>query len=218
MIEQAQASVSPDIKEQPLTVRYAIKEHIDKDMTEADGKLVMHIDADVRVPDADALPIVRIKPGRFSQETVSAVFSSLCGDTPMYDVRNVYTKAEIDEAVLYCREKQSKDPGFGRDYEAEIAKYTDKYDSAPEEIEEKPSDGMLKENAVYSDRENKEGFLGNNTVLEARSVPADMFWEKGKYFRVWNYSDQTEPIEVSVNDPYEGIDRTYTSDPSYVRK
>jgi hypothetical protein len=215
MIDMAQATVSPEIEKQSLVTRYAIKEHIDNEMTEADGKLVIHIDADVRVPDTDIVSIVRVKPGKFSQETVTSLFTLLCGDTPMYQTRDVYTKAEIDAAIVRCRELQSENPGTGRDYEAEIARYVDQYESAPEVIEEIPSDGTLEENAIYADSETQEGFLGNNTMLEARSVSSDMFWEKGKLFYVWNYSDQTEPVEVVINDPYEGTDREITMDPSY---
>ena len=216
MIEKAQATVSPEIEKQSLVTRYAIKEHIDKEMTEADGKLVIHIDADVRVPDTDTVPIVRVKPGRFSQETVASLFSLLCGDTPMYEVRDVYTKAEIDEAIVRCRELQRENPGTGRDYESEIARYVEQYDSAPEKIEEVLTDGTLKENVIYIDEDNEEGFLGNNTIVEAKSVPSDVFWEKGKYFSVWNYSDQTEPIIVEINDPYETEKKgEYTLDPTY---
>jgi len=215
MIEKAQTTVSPEIKKQSLVTRYAIKEHIDKEMTEADGKLVIHIDADVHVPDSDIIPIVRVKPGRFFQDTVTSLFSLLCGDTPMYEARDAYTKAEIDAAIIRCRELQSENPGTGRDYESEIARYVDQYESAPEVIEDIESDGTLKDNIIYADRENQEGFLGNNTILRAKSVPADMFWEKGKYFSIWNYSDQTEPIEVVINDPYEGVDREIMMDPRY---
>ena len=113
MIEKAQATVSPEIEKQSLVTRYAIKEHIDNQMSEADGKLKISIDADVFVPDTDVIPMVSVQPGRFSQETVSALFSALCGDTPMYETRNEHTKEEIQQVILETKKITGKDAQDG---------------------------------------------------------------------------------------------------------
>ena len=210
MIEKAQATVSPEIEKQSLVTRYAIKEHIDNQMSEAEGKLKISIDADVFVPDTDIIPMVSVQPGRFSQETVSALFSALCGDTPMYETRNEHTKAEIDEAIIKLKELKSKAEGTGRDFDSEIEQLTEQYDSAPEEIEDVLSDGLLIEKEIYADVDSKEGYLGTNTIFTARSVPSDIMFSQGKFFFVYNNSDQTEPVEVTFVDPHEGQEWTDT--------
>ena len=70
------------------------------------------------------------------------------------------------------------------------------------------SGGLLKESEIYADEANKEGYLGTNTMLAARSVPSDIMFSQGKFFFVYNYSNQTEPIEFTSS--YEGEERTHT--------
>ena len=61
---------------------YDIPEHLIQEITGAEGRLVVHIDADVQVPD-HAMPIVRVHPVDFSQEFVYRIWDRLIGDAPM---------------------------------------------------------------------------------------------------------------------------------------
>ncbi|MBR4079345.1 MAG: hypothetical protein IKK29_03975, partial [Christensenellaceae bacterium] len=69
MIEKAEEELPPEVAKLPLTERYAVKEHLEKTVTELDGKLIIEVDADISVPAADKLPIVKVTPANFSQDT-----------------------------------------------------------------------------------------------------------------------------------------------------
>ena len=82
MIDMAKAvPQTADTAREPVSVRleaetpdfhtlYDIPEHLTRELSGADGRLVVHIDADVKVPDK-AMPIVRVHPIDFSQAFVS---------------------------------------------------------------------------------------------------------------------------------------------------
>ena len=53
--------------------------------TEADGRLKIIVDAQVRVPDVERLPMVQVRKSRFSQERINQVAQILFAGDPMYD-------------------------------------------------------------------------------------------------------------------------------------
>ncbi len=53
--------------------------------TEADGRLKIIVDAQVRVPDVERLPMVQVRKSRFSQERINQVAQILFAVDPMYD-------------------------------------------------------------------------------------------------------------------------------------
>ena len=79
---------------------YDIPEHLTRELTGAEGRLVVHIDADVKVP-TKAMPIVRVHPVDFSQEFVSQLWDKLIGDTEMYIESNERTKEVIEKQMEY---------------------------------------------------------------------------------------------------------------------
>ena len=79
---------------------YDIPDHLTKELTGADGRLVVHIDADVKVP-TKAMPIVRVHPVDFSQAIVSQLWDKLIGDTEMYIDTNERTKEVIEKQMEY---------------------------------------------------------------------------------------------------------------------
>ena len=79
---------------------YDIPEHLTHELTGADGKLIVHIDADVKVTQA-AMPIVRVHPVDFSQELVYKLWDRLVGDTPLYLESHERTKQVIESQMQY---------------------------------------------------------------------------------------------------------------------
>jgi hypothetical protein len=203
MIDMAQATLAPQVEKLPLTERYAVKEHLEKTITLLDGKLTIEVDADVGVPSADAIPIVRVVPANHSQETVTALFSALCGDTVMYQSRDgksgcPYSKAEIDDILIWLRqnigalEASGGDEDDIRNLKEEAEYYERAYAAAPEFVEDTLSDGTLvEEDVTYYDT-----FAGKTTTASAVEHPG-RYWAglQGKRFYVYNNANQTEAVE-----------------------
>lgn len=202
MIEKARETLAPETEKLPLTERYAVKEHLKKTITELDGKLVIDVDADVGVPATDRLSIVRVVPANHSQETVYALFNALCGDTKMYKSRETedgarFTKAEIDDILVTLNKEISDAQGSGGDeneimsLQDEVDYYKRTYTDAPDSIEDTPSDGTLEGNDVYCG----ETLAGKNTRVFAVEYPGKYYDYQGKFFNLYNNSDQSEPVE-----------------------
>lgn len=207
MIEKAQQTLAPEVKKLPLTARYAVKEHLEKTVTEMDGKLVIKVDADVGVPATDRISITRVTPANHPQETVYELFRALCGDTKMYKSRetqdeSMYTKAEIDEIIIALDKDISELQGSGgneydiKSLQETVDYYKGVYSDAPDSIQDTPANGTLKEQEVYYG----DTFAGTNTTTFAVEYPGKYYnGDQGKAFRVYNNSDQKEKVE------YEGL-------------
>jgi len=106
--------------------------------------------APIHVPDADRIPIVRVKAGEFSQEQVTAYWDALVGDTVMYEPQTQMTKSEIEEFLINYRKaiaEREHDPDYEQIIEqtkATIAYLESLHPKAPEVIERKPADSTLK--------------------------------------------------------------------------
>ena len=119
-----------------LAVRIGAPEQLAWENISIDGKLTVSIDAPVRVPEND-MPVVRIDPADFSQETIDQVYRGLVGDTPMYETVYQRTKSELEASLAYYRgvledaSASAVDKDFAQDYikdiESELA-------GAPESI------------------------------------------------------------------------------------
>lgn len=62
--------------------------------------LTMAADAEVVLPDAPAIPTVRVKPADFSQDMVNKMYDYLVGDTVMYEAQPLRTRSQIEEDIL----------------------------------------------------------------------------------------------------------------------
>ena len=85
MLEKAQAAPEADLEARPetsLSERYAIPQQMKLAITGAEGRLSISIDAPVTVPERE-LPLARVSPAQFGQDTVTAFYDALVGDTPM---------------------------------------------------------------------------------------------------------------------------------------
>ena len=191
MIEKAEQPLPTEKQELPLTERYETKEHLKKTITEMDGKLIIEVDAEVSVPDAEEMPIVKITPANFSQEEIYSMIESLCGETPMYKGRSVYAKKEIAESLVMLN-RELETAGDPDEVLAMIAEYEAEYETAPETIEDERSDGTLRENR----EELGDGtFLGTYTSAFGVEFPNKPYGYRGKQYSVFNNSNQTEAIE-----------------------
>lgn len=167
--------------------QYNIPQRFSFAKSEADGKLVIEVDAEVFVPDYP-MPIVRVEVAQFSQDTVSALYEAFLGDTPMIETIDTLTKSQIEELLIFYQKvmadenADASDKDFAESY---IEDLTAKYETAPKTIETTPATSELK----YM----TETFDGHATVhyygINASS-------EDGKhYFQVRNDRDNEQAIE-----------------------
>ena len=134
---------------------YDIPEHLTRELTGAEGRLVVHIDADVKVP-TKAMPIVRVHPVDFSQEFVSQLWDKLIGDTEMYIESNERTKEVIEKQMEYYLSiaDGEYDNGMETPEEAleELKRLQEEYLTAPEGKPPERADGTLQQLEVTSEQ------------------------------------------------------------------
>lgn len=162
------------------------------------GKLSVAVDADITVPDAAAMPIIRVKPADFSQETVDAFWKYFVGDTEMVGAQAERTKAEIEEDIVELRRKAESDPDYvGNDMAQGLIEQLEKrYAAAPETAVQTPCDGKLRD---FERRDPLTGaYSGQYTGVDAVSTVTG---EGRITFRVRNHSED-EQIVVDEKTPY----------------
>ena len=134
---------------------YDIPEHLTHELTGAGGRLVVHIDADVKVPQR-AMPIVRVHPVDFSQEFVYQLWDKLIGDTEMYIESDERTKEVIEKQMEYYLSiaNGEYDNGMETPEEAreELQRLQEEYRTAPEGKPPERADGTLQQLEVTSEQ------------------------------------------------------------------
>lgn len=109
---------------------------------------IMTADADIVLPAAEKLPTVRVIPADFSQELVDRLYDYLVGDTVMYEMSSVRTKADI-EAELIDWKQTLADPDASPEQRAQaeekIAELTGQYAAAPETMQYERGNPTIRE-------------------------------------------------------------------------
>lgn len=113
--------------------------------------MTLSVNAPVSIPNGNEISIFRVIPGNFSQEQVSAIWSELIGNTEMFYTSAEMTKPEIEAALVFTKNNmaQADNEEDKLRYEAQLAYFTDIYDSAPEEKELERDYGVLRELFLY---------------------------------------------------------------------
>ena len=204
MIEMAQASpvtapkqnevvhVQVEAVDPDFRALYDIPEHLMKEIVGADGRLIVHIDADVKVPDRP-MPIVRVHPVDFSQELVYKFWDRLVGDTPLYLESHERTRQVIESQMQYYLaiangefENGMETPEEAREMLESLQK---EYLTAPDGKPPQLSDGTLQEKTAGSEETGE--VWAKCTQLEAY----DRY--SGKAFTIHNNFDNEKLMKDS---------------------
>ncbi len=117
-----------------LAEKLGVPERFTANSSFSDGMLTYAADVQIELPDAAALPVMRVEPADFSQELVTKVYGYLVGDTPMYQQQLRMTKERIEEELVFWRQIL-KDPDSAKESKAQaeekIAELEKGYGSAP---------------------------------------------------------------------------------------
>lgn len=200
-IEKAEAT--PELENQTqlpsLREQTGAEERVEYSETALDGRLAIQVDASVALPDAAAMPVLRVKAVDFSEETAKSFFDKLCGDDVMMDASIRRTKSEIEKEILENeRLKMSEDYIDDQVGQEQIdlmnAELRKQYLTAPES-----SDPVQVNGSFYSipvvDPRNK--MVGSYMGIEARS-------EK-RHFRVENSNGLKESIIYEYDGGWSGL-------------
>lgn len=146
--------------------------------TGADGKLIINMDAPIITPSQN-IPIVRVTATDFTQEQVSRIFDTLCGNTEMWNVRTgtQYTKSELEEIIMNLKQIASSTDSQSEveQMNSSIARFKELYQSAPETIVDTRCFGELSE-SIHVDMNTGEVLSRSYGVnAESRTAPLTTF-------------------------------------------
>lgn len=126
-----------------------------------DGRLRIHVDAEVHKPDVGGMPIRKAAMSVFTQEQVTGIFNYLFPDEkPLDQGHTSETKADIEKQILALRQKLEDKSYLNNDQTEEeilalIAAAEERYQTAPESLSAPAvSDGTMMLHEMQSTDEN----------------------------------------------------------------
>ena len=168
------------------------------------GRLRINVDAEIEAPAAQAMPIVRVEQGGFSQEIVTKVFNYFYAGETAYDAsgEHVETKAEIEPLIIHAKrclaDGSYAERGYTEEeYIARLKRIEERYAAAPETAPASPvSDGTMRmtelENVgdylqlnVDTDRE-KDAARSMSVLTPNSRVSANSGFGAYLYYRVYS--------------------------------
>ena len=193
-----QTMAKPQISYAEVCEHYGVPERFQTTITE--GSLTINCDVQVQLPDALQMPMTRVQAGRFSQEQVTALFKTLCGDTQMYIFPSVREKAYYEQEILNCKAELAKqtEDDFIKFYNTLIEDLQEQYEKAPEELEEIPCDGTLQ--TYELDGGGPGAMAGTRQGLNATSDVHNL--NEGKYIYLHNDADYEDTSVYSFEDEF----------------
>lgn len=213
MIEEAtkpqeDASPSGTIAEKTgAQARYAT------DLADAKGRVTIHVDADVVIPDVDGVSVQRVERDRFTQEQVDVLIDHLVkGDSLFSGDDYKLSKSEIQEQILAIQAEIARnEAGSGTESlnpkrtemkrEYILADLQEQLKTAPDVSEKIPCDGTLTPMSMDTD------------FAEGEKLYALAQSEEGGYesLRVYNYSDTVNLLEYTSEKNGFSMDMGYFS-------
>jgi len=185
-IEKAQSSESAD--NSPLWEQTGAPERVEYNEMALGGRLNVQVDADVVFPDANAMPVLRVKAVDFSEDLSIALFNKLCKDDVLMDTSKRLTKSEIEREILE-NEQLKKSDDYIDDPQAQAMfdemneTLRKQYESAPETQAPMQVDGSFYSIPVIDPR--------NNIVSSYMGIEGT---NDDKYFIIRNSNGLEKPI------------------------
>ena len=227
MLEQAKASEG----EPPVPVAEQVRAPAEYEYHYAsdDGKLLADVRAGIDLPDAESMPILRVRAADFTQEQVDAFYDALVGGTQMYQYSyDGMIKSDIESMIVTERENiawlETAEGYSEEEKRQQIAETEDRikgleaqYETAPEAREEVPATSELKRTkdmngseymglSVFEKTQDENGgkwfSVQNNIVGENRlTTSANMFFSDMRAADNYGQGMKLAVDETTVLDP-----------------
>ena len=200
MLEKAQKTpisteTMPDDGERyPLLSRLGAPERYTADITPVGERLTMDIDAVVRVPEAEAMPIAQVRPIQFTQEVVSAFFDRFRGGVTLYDTTpSGFNKAWLEKNILRCMSRVKESTGKEREKAQKMLDFLEAELAAiPDDPAKMISDGTLREMIISTNKPDIGRYMGVSAVEKPFAASDESY---GRSFSVRN-----DPLRMAYDD------------------
>jgi len=174
-----------------IEFEYTVPDHVQDRYVLAEGILEMVINADVIMPELSRVPVAKVAPSSFTQETADRIRGYLIGDGIMM-TDSVYTKSDFDRMILAAeleyQQRESDEPIYMDGVEI-IEFYMQEREKAPEEyIQEEITDfsifseSGLKGTVFVDGEENASLTMSENYFFY--QTYADYWFAERKYYDI----------------------------------
>ena len=152
------------------------------------GRLNVKVDAGVVLPNANAVPVLRVRAVDFPEELSIAFFNRLCSGEVLMDQSRRLTKSEIERKILENEQERKKpeykdDPQAQAMYDQMNENLKKQYETAPDSITPMQNDGSFYSIPVIDPRQKVVGFYEG---IEA--------FNDEKYFVIRNSNGLEKPV------------------------
>ncbi|MEA4938647.1 MAG: DUF6034 family protein [Christensenella sp.] len=185
---QTAASETPE--RNTATLREQLQAPESYQFEEQNGILSLVIDANVLVPDADSVSIVKTTGVDFTQEQVDAILALLWQEDAMWDNNPPLTKAQIAEQIASIEQNLETLPDYQDErtyYETvRLPELREKMKTAPETVAPVLSNGTLSVEQILD---------GQTEKVVASVMQLSIHGDSGRYFSVRNNPDNSTVLE-----------------------
>lgn len=190
---------TPAENREDLASRLGVPERFSFAYQSEDGSVRIDGDAPIELPDADALSVVRVKLGGFSQALTDRLYAACCGDAAMFDPAGTFGQpcsqeelrgmiAEVDRLIAYAPQDAEVRGKLREQLRQRLS-------AAPESDARIAADALLKTRSIEPVAEGAP--CGTQTYVHLVSLPEGY----GRAFDVVNVPTYTERETVRIEHP-----------------
>ena len=190
MLEQAKETIAPEMQTLSLKERLEVPNRLTYAYQK--GDLTVDADARIYVPDGE-LPIVRVYPSDFDQQTVTNLWNVLIGDRVMYET-DTTTRSDIEKMMDY----------YSRVVSGELTQ--DQVEITPEEAQEMLD--ALKQQYLSAPEDGSRPIADGTLKTEYRDSVSQKNAAKRTVLHAYNYDER---ISFSVNNNFDNADFVITT-------
>ena len=151
MIDKATESQSAEATQAPgatIAEKVGAKENYTTELADAQGRVKIHVNADVQIPDVPGVSVQRVGKGEFTQAQVDVLMDTLMKGEPFSGDDYKLTKSEIQQQILDLQAADFDNAldGVKRNEtmrDAMLAQLQEQLQTAPDTSERIPSTGQL---------------------------------------------------------------------------
>ena len=183
---QPDHGTSTQSQEMSLAEKLGVQQTYKTDLADANGKVSIHVDADVQIPNVSGVSVQRVERGKFTQAQVDTLVARLMGGDIFSGDAYKPTKSEIQQQIVEIEAARQGTPSndvkqgiksTARMLDAKLAELKGMLDTAPDTKTKAPLDGKLQPMTMDAD-----GATGEKLYALAETAQGDH-----KSLHIYNY-------------------------------